>query len=210
MGIISTIRDGLGSGSKLRVNANGSIDVVVRSEPPTELSTVLLPFRGWFKNGASSSLVVNGASSPIVFSVDASPLYDIFIKSISVEISDNGSPNLNSFGALSPLANGVRWVHFTQVNGEYELHEGIKTNKAFIRLGVDTPAIGTGVDAFLADVAGGGTNKSYFPIIDMEETYGMKYGLKLKKGSTDRISFIVQDNLTGLSEFNIVAHGFRV
>jgi len=65
-------------------------------------------------------------------------------------------------------------------------------------------------EAFLADVSGGGTSKSYLPMIDMAETYGLPFGLRLKKGTTDKIFFRINDNLTGLDKFNAIAYGLRI
>jgi hypothetical protein len=92
----------------------------------------------------------------------------------------------------------------------YELHDGIKTNLEFIRLGVDTAAIGDSTTAFLADVSGGGTEKSYLPTIDLQETFGLKYGIRLRKGTTDKLLFTVRDDLTGLLTHNAIAYGIRI
>jgi hypothetical protein len=73
----------------------------------------------------------------------------IYIKSISLIIGDGGSPALNKYGALTALTNGVQWCLFSQENGLYELHDGIKTNLEFIRMGVDTGAIGTGSERLI-------------------------------------------------------------
>lgn len=105
---------------------------------------------------------------------------------------------------------GVSFYWDTQDEPLYELHEGIKTNKEFIRIASDTGAIGTGTDAYLADVSGGGTEKSYLPNIDMSEIYGFKWGLRLRKGTLDRIMFRIQDNITGLTTFNAIATGTRI
>lgn len=126
------------------------------------------------------------------------------------EIGDNGTPALNKFGALSALTNGVAFYWDTQTEPLYELHEGIKTNKEFIRIASDTGAIGTGTEAYLADVSGGGTEKSYLPNIDMEEIYGFNWGLRLRKGTLDKLIFRIQDNLTGLTTFNAIATGTRI
>ena len=100
-------------------------------------------------------------------------------------------------------------MHFRQEEGEYILHDGIKTNLEFVRLGVDTGAIGTGVDAYLADVSGGGTEKSYLPVINMTQTFGMTWGLRLRKGTTDRLEFNVRDAMAGLVTFNAIGYGIR-
>ena len=161
------------------------------------------------ENG-SNDMAINGSSNSVRFSVNAVDSYNIFIKYISVEIGDGGSPSLNKFGALGSLTNGVSWLWNTQAQGDYFLHDGIKTNKQFIRIGGDTHSIGTGVDAFLADVSGGGTEKSYMPNIDIAETFGMPYGLRLRKGTKDNLTFVVNDNLSGLTTFDIVAYGIRI
>ena len=48
------------------------------------------------------------------------------------------------------------------------------------------------------------------PIIDMAEMFGMTFGLKLRKGTKDKITFRVKDDLTGLSTFNIIAYGLQI
>jgi hypothetical protein len=62
----------------------------------------------------------------------------------------------------------------------------------------------------LADVSGGGTEKSYLPTIDLAESYGMTWGIRLRKSTTDSVTFRVNDNLTGLTTFNAIAYGIRL
>lgn len=108
------------------------------------------------------------------------------------------------------LTNGIGFYWDTLKDPEYTLHEGIKTNKEFIRIASDTGAIGPGVEAYLADVSGGGTEKSYLPNMDMTELYGFQWVVRLRKDSNDKLIFRVQDNLTGLSTFNAIATGTRL
>lgn len=201
-------------GVKLKINEEGCFEVVQHAHPPLIESVDTLPFRQYFTDNGimsgSNDMSINGSGSSTDFYIKAQEDYDIYIKYISAEIGDGGSPALNKFGALSALTNGVGFYWFTQKSGEYELHEGIKTNKEFIRVGTDTGAIGTGVEAYLADVSGGGTEKSYFPQLDISESYGLPWGVRLKKGTTDRLIFRVSDNLSGLTTFNIVAYGIRI
>jgi hypothetical protein len=214
MSIKAQIIDGYGTGNKAKINGEGEFSVVVHPHPPIDEEIEALPFRQYFTdNGAASGsndMTVNGATTNVDFYISAVAEYDIYIKYISAEIGDGGTPSLNKFGALTALTNGVGFYWFTQKEAEYELHEGIKTNKEFIRVGTDTGAIGTGVDAYLADVSGGGTEKSYFPQLDIAESYGLPWGVRLTKGTTDKLIFRVADNLTGLTTFNIVAYGIRL
>lgn len=202
-------------GKQLKINGEGELSVVIHQHPPVDESTAALPFRQYFTNdgtktGSNNMAVSATLASPQDFYVKASPDYDIYLKYVTVEIGDGGSPNLNGFGALGALSNGVAFYWDTQVEPLYELHEGIKTNKEFIRLGSDTAAVGTGADAFLADVSGGGSEKSYLPAIDFKEIYGLPWGLRLRKGTLDKLIFRVRDNVSGLSTFNIIATGTRI
>ena len=78
-----------------------------------------------------------------------------------------------------------------------------------IRLGLRTFAIGTGTDAFKADIAGGGGEDTYLPVIDLADTFGFPYGVRLVANSNDKITFTVSDNLAGLSTFNIKGFGIQ-
>jgi hypothetical protein len=211
MSIKSQIVDGTGNKNRARVDDEGAIHVIEHPHPPLHEDVEPLPFRQLFMDSSDSSeMNINGSSSSVDFYIEASPEFDIFVKTIFVEIEDGGNPNLNRFGALTELTNGVEWIYSTNRVGEYTLHEGIKTNKEFIRIGIDSAGFGDGVNAFLADVSGGGSSKSYLPIIDLGEMTGMRYGVRLKKASLDKLIFRVKDNLTGLVSFTAVAWGLRL
>lgn len=51
---------------------------------------------------------------------------------------------------------------------------------------------------------------SFIPVIDFDRIFGMKYGLRLRKNTKDRIVFTVKDNVTGIDEFNIIAYGIKI
>jgi len=201
-------------GRALDINGEGEISVVIHQHPPLDEQITALPFRQYFTDDGISTgsnvMKVNGSSAPVDFYISANEDYDIYIKYITVEIGDGGNPNLNSFGSLGALSDGVAFLWDTTNEPEYELHEGIKTNKEFIRIASDSAGFGDGVNAFLADVSGGGSEKSYLPNFDTTEIYGLPWGLRLKKGSKDKIIFRIQDNLTGLTTFNAIATGTRV
>ena len=63
---------------------------------------------------------------------------------------------------------------------------------------------------YSTDVSGGGTERSYLPLINLETLYGPPYGIRLRKGTTDRLIFTVQDDLTGLTTHNAIAYGVRI
>jgi hypothetical protein len=202
-----------GSGAAAKVNGEGELNVVVHPHPPKDEEVTVFPFRQYFTDDGTSTgsndMIVDGSTTNVDFYISAVPDYEIYINSISLEIGDSGSPTLNKFGTLSELTNGIEWVYFAQNQGEYQLHNGIKTNKEFIRLSNGRGAFGDGTTAFLADVSGGASTKSYLPIIDISENFGMPWGIRLKKGTTDRLIFRVKDALAGLDVFNAIAYGIR-
>ena len=176
------IFDGWGSGKKLRISEEGELNAVVHPHPPKDEEILARPYRSRFSNSsASDDMVVNGATTAVDFHVSPSTEFDAYIKTISVLIGDGGSPALNKFGNLTALTNGVEICYTTQDLGTEVIHDGIKTNLEFVRLGTSTGAIGTGTDAYLADVSGGGTEKSYIPTIDLAQTFGLQYGNPFKK-----------------------------
>jgi len=194
----------------IKVDDEGAIYSVVHPHPPRDEAETSLPFRARFANSVGvESMVIDGSTTEQIFSINAIADRDIYVNSISVRVADSGSPNLNKFGNLTPLTNGVGWEWVTSDLGTVILHEGIKTNLEFVRTGHKTHAIGTGTDAYLADVSGGGSSKAYLPIIDVSEQFGKPWGMRLRKGSNDRLSFIVRDDLLALDEFDAIAYGIQ-
>jgi hypothetical protein len=205
------LADGRGKNNFAKVNGEGEISVVVHPHPPRDEEENALPFRARFLASAGSSdMAVDGSTTPVEFYVSANDEKDIYLKYISVTIGDNGSPALNKFGAVSELANGVKWTWDSQDEGEIILHDGIKTNLEFIRTGNDSGAVGTGADSWLSDVSGGGTEKSYLPSIDLAELFGLAYGVRLRKGTNDRMTFTVRDDVSSLVTFNAIGYGLQL
>lgn len=198
------------TGHGLTIGHEGEAYVVVHPHPPKNEAETSLPYRERFSNEAGSTeMNVDGSTTEVVFSLRAIAERDIYVNSISIRIADGGSPNLNKFGNLSELTNGVEWRWSTTDTGNIILHEGITTNLEFIRTGHKTAAIGTGTDAYLADVSGGGTSKAYLPIIDISEQFGKPWGLRLRKGTSDKMSFVIKDNLSSLDAFDAIAYGVQ-
>ena len=201
-------------GQQLKINQEGDIGVTIHQHPPITEDILALPFRSYFTDDGtttgSNDMAVNGGTTNVDFYIKASETYDINIKYISGEIGDGWSPALKKFDELPESTNGVAFYWDTQQEPLYELHEGITTNKSFIRIASDSAGFADGTNALLADVSGGGTEKSYLPNMDMAEIYGLQWGLRLRKGTNDRIMFRVRDNLTGLSTFNAIGTGTRV
>jgi hypothetical protein len=201
-------------GTAAPLDREGRLGVVIHPHPPLMDETVAIPFRQYLTDDGSSGgdedMAVDGSVTAVEYWVSAIANADLYIKTLSVVIGDGGSPALNLYGALSALTNGVEFEWVTQDVGTAVLHDGIKTNLEFMRMGVASLAFGTGTDALLADVSGGGSEKSYLPTIDLAQTYGTPYGVKLRASTTDKLLLRVNDNLSALTTHNAIAYGVKL
>lgn len=205
--INSTITD-TRSGNSLKVEDNGAINTYIVPRPST-LDQQTLPYVNYLKlNGTgTTSMLIDGSVNPQDFFISAQS-YDIFINTLVFTISDAGA-NLNQFGSLAALTNGLEFYYFNQAEGKYSIESGLKTNYDFIRLANFEPAFGDGTTAMqLLNVVG--LSEAYVGVIDFEDIFGMQWGLKLRANSTDRIGFIVKDDITGIDGMSIKVYGLRL
>jgi len=206
------IIDGYGSGNKLKVNGEGEIPVVIHTHPPIDEQVESFPFSQYFTDDGSSSgdndMRVDGSTTTVPFYISAKEDKDVWVKTVSVRISD-ASAVLNKFGNLAALTNGVSWEYTNNNLGDLTIQDGIKTNLDFLRVGLASAGIG-GTDAFKADLSGAGAD-TYLPVIDMTQTFGFHWGIRLSKGSKDKLIFRVNDDLsTGMDQFDILAFGVQL
>ena len=204
--------DGHGSNNKIKINGEGEMGVVVHPHPPIDEVLAPLPFRQYMTDtGAPSGdndMKVNGSSSSVEFCISARSDIDIYIKSIAVVIADAGAV-LNEFGNISALTNGVEFSYITQSQGNLVIHEGLKTNFDFVQLGLGQPSFGTGAGSFRANNIIG-NSEGFIPVIDFTATFGLQWGLRLTKGTTDKICFVIKDNVTGVDRFDAVGYGIQI
>jgi hypothetical protein len=197
------------TGKSAKINGEGELNIVVHPHPPRGETQIADPYRQRFANSAGSTdMAVDGSTTAVDFFVTSTAGFDTYVKVLSFQIGDAGGLRLDHFGGLgAALSNGVEICYSTQDNGTRAIHDGIKTNLEFIRLGNWTPAIGDTTNAFKAETQGGGGEDSYIPIIDLASLFGLDYGIRLREGTNDKIIVRVQDNLTGLTTFDCIAYG---
>ena len=208
MSMKTKIFGGVGT-NELSVNDDGSINTYVIPAPPSGLAQQALPFAEYLKldGTGTTSFVANGATTNKDFSVLAKT-YDVYINTLVFEIADVGAA-LNEFGALTALTNGFDFYFFNQANGQYVIESAIKSNYDLIKLANFTPAFGSGTSAFqLTNPIG--TAEAFVGVIDLEDVFGLPWGLKLRANSTDRIGFTLKDDLTGVDVMTIKAYGIRL
>lgn len=193
------------NGKPLKINGEGEITVTVHTHPPTDEVVESLPFRAYFRDSAGSNNMVTSGSlaSPVDYTIDADADFDYFVKTLSVKVADSGA-KFNLFGALSALTNGIEFKWKNQATGELIIHDGIKDNLEWYRLSGNDVTTGS-----IIDLSGGGAD-AVVVHIDLAILFGNPWGVRLVKESTDQLIFSVRDNLTGITEFNIIAYGTKI
>lgn len=196
-------------GNALKINNDGSINTFIIPSPPVNMESNALPFSEYLKldGTGTTSFLIDGSVTNRDFHLAAKE-YDIYINTIVFEIADAGA-TLANFGALAALTNGLDFYYFNQKNGKYLIESSLKTNYDFIKLANFDPSYGTGNAAFQLTNAIS-ASEAYVGVIDLEDVFGLPWGLKLRANSTDRLGFTVKDNITGLDVMTIKVYGIIV
>lgn len=208
MALITALKDGRGSNSRALVGPDGELSTVCHPRPPTGNYCAGAPFRAYLSTAAgSSNMAIDGSSAPEEFFIESDPDLDIYIKSVSILIADPGA-DLNRFGNIVALNNGVVFKYISPDMGETTFHEGLKTSFDVLRLATLHTGTGSNTSALRLNNAVGNA-EAYIAFIDFNTLCGFQWGIRLKAGAKERLSFIVQDDITGLSAFNVIAYGAK-
>jgi hypothetical protein len=201
------------TGNHLNVNGESQIPVVVHPHPPVGEQKSAFPYRSYFKdfdNAESIDMAVNGATTNASFCIQAVKEYDTYIKTISILIAD-ASQTLQEFAnSGAALTNGVLFEWSSSDLGTTTIHDGLKTNFDFIRLALGDPSIGDGATAFLANNAIATNIEAYIPVLDLAKTFGLVYGIRLRKGTADKLVFTIRDNCTAADQFDAIGYGIQI
>jgi len=200
MSIVAQIKDGKGNSNKLKIGDEGELSVTVRSHPSLDEKTISVPFREFFVTDAGSSdMIVDGSATPVSFEIRARADIDCYIKTVSIKLADAGA-RFGLFGALGALTNGVKFIWESQSKGTVEI-DTIKDNIELFRLSSQAPLI--------IDLTGGGAD-ALLVNIDLADTFSMPYGIRLRRGTKDKLCFVVRDALAGLDEYNTIGLGIEI
>jgi len=158
-------------------------------------------FNDYIYNGAVFNMAVDGSVTPQTFSITANNEYDLYITQIQILIASGQIAN-NKFGDLPALTNG--WTLYTEEHGQTTLlldavtttgEMTIESGGTFVSLS-NWNAGNDNARAITVDLA------AAFP-------FDTQRGLRIGRGSKDLFSALVQDNLSGLSEFTVRVIGAR-
>lgn len=226
MAIITQIKNGGGEKIYVNVESGGYVKVQQSEYPPNDDRDLQIIYRNFLtlnNDGTTVSMLVDGSTTSQLFYIQADPINDIYITSLSIIIQANGISLGQDFaGDTTGLANGFR-IYYEDKNGEINIGTDLTTNFDFIRLCQGNPAFGT--DDGVTDTAfiipgltsGGKSGKNaadgIIPVLDINTVFGFEYGLRLFKGTNNRLVFEINDDLTtglGLDAgMNVIAYGFE-
>lgn len=215
----SNIIDGEGTGSYLKVNEGGYVLTQSSGLPPKDDRDIQIVYRKFLTlngDGTTTSMLVDGSTTPQLFYVEANPNNDIYITSLSIVVQATGISLGDDFaGDTTGLSNGCR-LYYEDKNGEINIGTNLTTNFDLIRLCQGNPGFGDNANAFkIPNLAGKGgkTADGYIPVLDFPEIFGFNYGLRLQRGTTNKLVFEINDNISGTAglnaELNIIVYGFE-
>jgi hypothetical protein len=202
------LSDGIGKGFDAKVNQFNALKVSDQRLPDEDDPTLLIPLRRDFTNDLGSiDMRVDGSVNNVDFVVKADENDDIFVDSISFRIADANAV-ANKFGNINPLQNGVQLIYSDLRNGENVIGEGLQTNFDFVRLCQGEPSFGDGTNAFKINNASE-NSEGYIPVLDFSDMFGLPWGIRLKKGTQEKLIIRIRDNTSGVDAFDAIAFGFK-
>lgn len=154
--------------------------------------------------GVTIDMIGNGSVTPLQFWMDSEELSDIVICQMVIVLADT-TVATNKFGALAELT--VGWdLKVTQNGTDTYIIEKAKTGgEILVQSGMNSPfGNGGDVNEIVSFV---GIEDALIMTIPMDRY--IPGGLRLTHGTTDRITAVVNDNHTGLTQFRVRCIGYR-
>lgn len=197
--------------NKAKVTNTGSLITTLSPALGIEEQIVTAPFTEYF--------TLNHDQSTRELSVDASltnfqeafvtgrPEGDFYITALSILLADDNSTQPNRFGAINGgITNGVD-VFYSIPNGRVVLGNA-KVNFDFLRLGWITPGLGDNNNAYQVSNLNVDNDNGYAISIDLAKLSPFDLGIRLRQNSNDKFGVRLQDDLSSVNTFNILAIGY--
>jgi len=203
--IQSEIKDGGGTDRSATVTTHNALEVALEIPDVPEIgtknrlqfNTVYLGSEGG--DAGAINMAVDGSVTPQEFYYSSQQDYDVLIDRFIIVLVD-GSVAYNKFGAVAALPNGFR-LSVIEANQETVIIDDASTTGELVAL---TGAISE------HDILGNynaGNDDAF--ILNYSINGPLSNGLRIGRGTQDRIVATVKDDLTELVTFNIRAVGAR-
>jgi hypothetical protein len=165
---------------------------------PTSVGITGLQYEGQLTFASSPSMNVNGSVTPVTFTLAPDPTYDIVVTTMFFYGVD-GSIKINNFlGQASALTNGIS-VTFKS-DQVVTTFETIKTTAQLAKF-----ATKGGFD-LLTEAAG----DACFAHRELEPGFIIRKQNTFGAGQDDYINCIIRDNLTNITDLQLIVRGVRV
>ena len=207
-----TIRVGVtnstGKSHGLKVDKNNSAYVTDTGVPPMLKNTALKPFSEYLTLNGSKDMLVNGSVDSIDFVLGSSSVGERFIHTLAFTIADAGA-TMNKFGNEPPLTVGCELILQDDKLGNVSFASELKSNFDFVQLANFEPSFGTGTASFKASNVFG-ASEAYVPILDIQDVFGVRYGLRINKDSTKKLILRINDDVSAIDRFDVKCFGYDV
>jgi hypothetical protein len=201
------IKDSAGKGIGLEIEKDCSARISDTGVPPVQDIYRLRPLSGYMTDSSGvSDMLVDGSTTSIDYAIRASNDADRYVHTLAFTIAD-AAASLNQFGNVSALTNGCQLIYKDDELGEVMIADTLQTNFDFVQMCNFNPNFGTGAAAFLASNVAG-TSEAYIPLLDIENVFGLKYGILLPQGSNVQLILRIRDNVSTIDRFDVKAYGF--
>lgn len=211
MSLKNNIIDGNGRGNEARVEDDGSLLTTLTNIPPADYQTNVRPFRQYLTTDGTSSgcsdMRVNGSSTSVDFYITAPSDADRYVDTLSIAIADAGA-TLDKFGNINALSNGIEIFYEDTELGDVTIADQLTSNFEIARVvGGGVHGIGSGANAYRANNVQG-SSEGYLFYLDFSDVFNIPWGIRLQKGTKLRLGFRINDNITGVDKFDVIAYGF--
>jgi len=157
-------------------------------------------------SSGTTNQAVNGSTTPQVFYVGANSGYDIHIMRMCIEITGISCTH-SRFGNISEsnIPNGWQ-LKLTENSNVTYIGNNIKTSgEMIVQLGANEMFGNANTVNIIPNYKGNEDGV----IISVNFSQYVSYGLRIGRGNSDKLESIVNDNLTGLSNFRVCVIGFK-
>jgi len=160
-------------------------------------------------DSGTTNMNVDGSVTPQKFYITSHEDYDLYITGLVIFIGDS-TISRKGFGALSALATG--WdLYIVEAGVTTYIVEKAKTSSNVIRQTGYMRPYGTGAELYLAsdyNASNDDANAIYVPIWETMNCGDLK-GVRIGRGTQNKIESVVNDDLTGLVDFTVRVLGYR-
>ena len=208
--IAHAVGDGLGSGRQAAVNQSRALLV---SATPPDLPPIGTKSRYRFFRGRagttgldSGTLAhnVNGSVTNQKFYIQSQADYDIYIQMV-VLLLIGSAPTHAQFGSLTALTNGYS-IYTIEAGVQTYLLDSVKTNgQMFLQAGFESP-YGSTTNTNVFDNWTGTTDA--FTVRMPLDRY-VPGGVRIGRGTNDRLECLVRDNLSTMTGFDVFFMGYK-